>query len=115
MTSIKEEFLAAYDSEEADSGAFSEDGTVGDPDLDAALKEHFDDRYERVGQDEIYNGREAYPPFTEIMLFKVDGQLYAADGQSDSWEGGWPLFDADTIRPVEKVEKTITVTEYKEV
>ena len=115
MTSIKDEFLENYDSEEADEGAFSENETVGDPYLSDALEKYFGKRYEHVAQTEVYNGREAWPPFTEVLLFKVDGVLHAADGESDSWEGGWPVFDAHTIRPVREVTETVEVTKYEEV
>lgn len=97
----------------------SEGGFEGDPELRSSLEEYFKDKpergYEFVAYSEEFNGRQAWPPFTEILLFKVDGQLFAADGQSDSWEGGWPHYAVDSIRAVEEVEETIPVKKYKTV
>lgn len=95
---------------------YSENGTEGDPELPGNLAEYFADKpergYKEVGWDEVFEGRNVYPPFTEIFLFEVDGTLYRATGESDSWEGGWPMWQVDSIRPVKKVTKTVEVTDY---
>lgn len=95
---------------------YDEDGNEGYYGPYSILKDFFSDKegsnFKHVGYDEMYNGRHAYPPFTEIYLFEVYGQLHLIEGESSSWEGQYALYDFDTLRPVEKSTKTIEVTDY---